>query len=847
MKTKFLTLIAFLFTGWNISNVICQEIDVELYDSLCPGFKNRYAILNECKIAPLEDIDQTILRLNNVINQIENSPGLIDDVNYFEAVFLMCSAYINKGDYVRIDSTLYSAGKFIIENGLDENGYLYKYNRAAAWVEFHAGRYDSALELLLQVRKDYEAKEDDIITYVALLQDISLCYLSLGEIESFKQAAQESLQFSDKLPVNDNTIQMKIQAERIEAYLSVFDGYFDKGVSMLEDLSSRLNNNGAFSRNRLSVLDDLAALYLYNNQIDKYIETKQNILENKSLSIEERISVLESLFGAEWLYGSDKDIIEHAIMHSETLKAMAISEVSMFSPTKRIWQWPEIKESINKDSYVLTRYPHNEDVCVLCYNNALFIKNMLFSSDYLIRKYVYTNPTTNHIAQLKEIDSIRSFIMYDAIDEKYGDSYSYELSYRESDLMNGMPLESFAKEQIVTWKNVQNFLNEDEAAIEVVDCAIPFAEDSVYSQLMALIVTKYSEYPECINLGNYYDMYDELRSVFSKEPLEISSVYSKRNSSIYKCTFGRLKDKLSNVKTIYFSSNTLLSLVNLGAILLPDGNLASEQWDIRMLSSTAEIIHFNNRLDPISSISLFGGGNFSSNDTIGIGGLYAEVVRDISTRGDFQELKGAIKEVETIGSLFEKRHVHSSLYTGANATERAFRSMDGLPPQIIHVATHCFSITNIVDNPYLSRLMAIDSNEAAMIGTGFILSGANTAWNLNARINPIEDGVLLSEDISRLNLNGCELIVLSGCQSGEGKMSQDGVIGLQRALKRAGVKSMLVSLWNVNDETTKEFMVAFYDNLLMLGDKHEAYRAAQIQIKKRYNDPFYWAPFILID
>ena len=89
MKTKFLTLIAILFTGWNISNVICQEIDVELYDSLCPGFKNRYAILNECKIAPLEDIDQTILRLNNVINQIENSPGLIDDVNYFEAVFLI--------------------------------------------------------------------------------------------------------------------------------------------------------------------------------------------------------------------------------------------------------------------------------------------------------------------------------------------------------------------------------------------------------------------------------------------------------------------------------------------------------------------------------------------------------------------------------------------------------------------------------------------------------------------------------------------------------------------------------------------------------------------------------------
>ena len=143
--------------------------------------------------------------------------------------------------------------------------------------------------------------------------------------------------------------------------------------------------------------------------------------------------------------------------------------------------------------------------------------------------------------------------------------------------------------------------------------------------------------------------------------------------------------------------------------------------------------------------------------------------------------------------------------------------------------------------------MAIDSSEAAMIGTGFILSGANSAWNKKVQIKPDEDGVFLSEDISRMNLNGCELFVLSGCQSGEGELSQDGVAGLQRALKRAGVKSTLVSLWNVNDEVTKDFMIAFYDNLLKLQDKYKAYKAAQLQIKEKYSDPYYWAAFIMVD
>lgn len=852
MRIKLLFFIVFLFLGWEMGEVSCQEtmksIDVDYYESLCPGFKNRYDIINECKSAPLANIKETIQRLNSVISQIEKSTGLFDDVNYFEAIRLVCSAYITTGNYENIELTLYSAKKYIFENGIDvDNEYMYKYNRAAAWVEFHEGRFSSALDLLINIRKDYETKENDTVGYVSVLQDISMCYFALGETENFAQIAKESLQLTEKLRVDESTIQVKLKAEQFKAFLYIIEGRVEEGISLLEELSSTLKNNNNLSRFRLEILEVLAYLYLDNNEVDKYIKTKHTILGNKSLSVEEKISVLESLFGAEWLYGKDKDITEHAAMHSELLKSLAVNELCTFTPTKRIWKWPVIMEKVSKDSYVLTRYPNNRDMCELCYNNALFLKNMTFSSDFLIRKYVYTHQSQDLVNQLREIDSIRSFIMYDALGVEYGDTYSYDLSFMETDLMKKIPLYDFAKDQVKTWKDVRACLNEGEIAIEVMDCIVPFANDSVYSQLMALIITKHSKHPECIPLGNYFDISNDLQKLFSKDPLEINDVYSRTNNSIYKCFFERISNKLSNVKTIYFSSNTLLSFVNLGAIILPNGDRASEKWDIRMLTSTAEISPSSIYVNSTSNASLFGGGNFNSSDTLGMNGLLADVVRDISNRGDFYELKGTIEEVNSIGELFEQRNVDVTVSTGLNATEKKFRSMSGSSPQIIHVASHCFNITDIAGSPYLSRLMAIDSSEAAMIGTGFILSGANSAWNRKAQIKPDEDGVLLSEDISRMNLIGCELFVLSGCQSGEGKMSQDGVAGLQRALKRAGVKTMLVSLWNVNDEVTKDFMIAFYDNLFKYQDKYMAYKTAQLQIKKKYNDPYYWASFILID
>lgn len=819
-------------------------IDIALYDSLCPGFEKRYRTIQTCKYSEEFNLETSITLLKDIVLQIEKANGLFDDVNYFEAIRLLCAKYLLTGDYRHIDSVLFASKKFLFENiekPLDFKD-LYKFNRAASWIEIREGRYESAQKLLETVINE----ETDSIEYLSALQDLAICYLLTEQYDKFSKTAKQSLYISDNLPTKDNNYFFKVTSKKLKAYLYIFsDNNIPKGIKTLEDLEQELRKNDMMQRYRCSVLDDLSNLYLDNDQPDKYIQTKRIILRNDILSDEERIDVLESLVGAEWIYASDKEIIRHTLMHGNLVKNTAIGNLKIFPATKNITFWPQLMERIDKDSYILNRFPDNNEVCGFCYDNLLFLKNQLLSSDYAIRKYVYQYGDVDCKNLLSEIDSLREYIVYQGAKEKNGDSYSYDLSYFETDLMKKLPLSKIIDNQIKTWKDVSMALKEDEIAIEITDCNILFPQDSVYSQLMALIVTKNCASPICVKLGNYYEVADELRLLFSGDALNINDVYSTPNNTIYHLLWKKLEKQLMGMKTVYISTNTLLSLVNIGALIAPDGERVSDKINIRMLSSTAEIVDgFDS--EQYTNAVLFGGGDFGNKDTLD-DNLYAEVVRAITDRGDFKELKGAIDEVNAIYDELSERNVQTQRFVGADATERNFRLITGTANQIIHIATHCFSITDMENSKFLSQLMAIDTRESAMIGTGFILANANVSWNKSAYYKPLEDGILLSENISRLNLNGCDLLVLSGCQSGKGKVDKDGVYGLQRAFKRAGVKSMLLSLWNVDDNVTKEFMVSFYKSLMLTNNKYTAYTHAQNEIRSKYSNPYYWAAFIMLD
>lgn len=146
--------------------------------------------------------------------------------------------------------------------------------------------------------------------------------------------------------------------------------------------------------------------------------------------------------------------------------------------------------------------------------------------------------------------------------------------------------------------------------------------------------------------------------------------------------------------------------------------------------------------------------------------------------------------------------------------------------------------------PYYRQRMQNMTN--SMRRAGIALAGAEAAW-CGAEGHDENDGILTADEVARFDLHGTRLVVLSACETALGNYSFEGVYGLPRGFKQAGVESLLVSLWSVNDRSTSLLMSGFYRYWLEGKPVREALEQAVREVRKQYPQPYYWAPFVLLD
>jgi CHAT domain-containing protein len=179
------------------------------------------------------------------------------------------------------------------------------------------------------------------------------------------------------------------------------------------------------------------------------------------------------------------------------------------------------------------------------------------------------------------------------------------------------------------------------------------------------------------------------------------------------------------------------------------------------------------------------------------------------------------REAEAIAALTPTGQAWKA--TGFEASRDAATSQPLADYRIVHFATHGLLNT---ERPELS---------------GLVLS-------LLDRAGRKQDGFLRLHDVYDLEL-AADLVVLSGCQTALGKeLSGEGLVGLTRGLMYAGARSVVASLWQVDDESTAELMKRFYRAMLKEGLRPaEALRLAQLEMSRdrRWSAPFYWAGFVL--
>lgn len=169
--------------------------------------------------------------------------------------------------------------------------------------------------------------------------------------------------------------------------------------------------------------------------------------------------------------------------------------------------------------------------------------------------------------------------------------------------------------------------------------------------------------------------------------------------------------------------------------------------------------------------------------------------------------------------------------TGAGATEAALKSAAG--PALLHVATH----------GWFSPAAAGGADPTpALLRAGLALAGANVGG-----VGDGEDGVLTALEAASLDLRGTRLVVLSACETGVGDVrSNDGVYGLRRALLLAGAESQVMTLWRVDDRTTRDVMVQYYVRLRAGEGRAEGLRQVQLGIlaEEGRRHPYYWAGLV---
>lgn len=214
------------------------------------------------------------------------------------------------------------------------------------------------------------------------------------------------------------------------------------------------------------------------------------------------------------------------------------------------------------------------------------------------------------------------------------------------------------------------------------------------------------------------------------------------------------------------------------------------------------------------------------------------------------DLPGTAFEVKQIKKLFDQNRIINTSYVQEIATEENLKSLDGLSPKVLHIATHGFFLPqqDITYNKTAAEPGYMYSSPTdPLLRSGLILAGGNYAWGGKTLPNGAEDGIATAYEISQLDLSNTELVVLSACESALGDIrGREGVFGLQRAFKMAGVKKMIVSLWQVPDKETAELMTSFYSHWMKGKSLSQAFYLAQSAMRKKYA-AFYWAAFILVE
>ena len=773
------------------------------------------------------------------------------------------------------------------------------------------GLYEKAEPLFLESQQILlKLRGNEHPAYANSCSNLANLYRLMGQLQKAEAFALEAKQITEKIPGKQHLSYGKRCEELAVVYerkgqLEKAEALFLEARETALKISGKENADYTYSCNGLATLyrrmkkyEESEALFLEARQTWEKVQGKNDPMyaaithnlgrlyqkigqyQKAELMLLEAKELRERLLGKSHmdymascsrlgnLYWNIKENEKAKSLYSEAydLQSALINRAFEFTGEAEKEQF--INEIANLDpfylSFLTSVFPNSHQGLV--YDACLSSRNIILNSSRQFRETMYSSTDSAIRSKYDELLYLKQRLSFwyakpVARRPAYVNDFEVQANNLEKELT--IISSAFKEHRIknVTWTDIQQALHPNEAAIEFVKFKFFNGNEMTDTILyFAVLLRKDRPAPELIPLFESRKLSALLGT--GNTLTTITSLYQdNRSLTAYKLIWSPLERHLENITRIYFAPAGLLYRICFAAIPVNSSQVLSDKYELVQLNTTASIVNREEQLiASADNILLFGGIQYDADSVLlkqSVAALHKAPQSDLfgysnDTRGStWKYLAGTEKEIRNIETMGRQRNYSITLSHGANATEEKFKELNGTKVSVLHVATHGFFFPDkkdSIENTESSETeKALRQSDNPLLRAGLLFAGANYAWK-GKPITGVENGILTAYEISNLSLPQTKLVVLSACETGLGDIQgNEGVYGLQRAFKIAGVESLVMSLWKVPDNTTAEFMQAFYKNIFNKQSISDAFYHAQTLMKNKYRkQPYNWAAWVLV-
>lgn len=564
-------------------------------------------------------------------------------------------------------------------------------------------------------------------------------------------------------------------------------------------------------------------------------QVSQSYLETFNEFHPDYLSSLEDLAVVAWKQGNHaeaKSHFEHVLNSSLDLVEKYFGAMSEYEKAQ---YWSKVRPSILKFyAYAVEQGNENPSLLTDMYNLHLKTKGILLSASSKVREQILQSDNESLKKTYEEwVDAKENVLLYYTYSKNQLKNLGIDVRAEENKAnqlekeLNRLSAEFASANELpkTTLAEVKSKLGPNDAAVEIIGYPVFDRSFTSAKNYAFLIADLQSVDPQLVVI----EKGEELDGKYAKAYLNMVKVKA-QDRITYDKFWKPVDEQLGDKENVHLSLDGVYFQVNIGALRRSDGTYVSDAIDLHLYTSTRDLVKEESGV-AVKEADFFG-------------------YPDFGTKGLLAALPGTKVEIEAISQITKSKGYATNIYMQDQATEERFKQI--VSPSILHIATHGFFLPESKASG--EKVFGVDVNEVKenpLLRSGLMLTDAEQSISddaQNTEVNSTNNGILTAYEVITLDLKNTDLVVLSACETGLGEVkSGEGVYGLQRAFQVAGAESVIMSLWKVSDEATKQLMSTFYQNWMSGKKKEEAFFAAQKSLRETYPEPYYWGAFVMLN